>query len=101
MDESSAFKPATSRNPHGWLLQRLRDDTNQTVVAKGMGVNKSTINRLVNSHAEPLLDVMERAGLRVIDASETTISREELAALRLLAERGLKSVGAPSNASEV
>lgn len=101
MDKSSGYMPGTSRTPHSWLLQRLRDETNQAQIAKAMGVAKSTVSRLVNSHAEPLLDVMKCAGLRMIDASETTISKEELAALRLLAERGLKAVGAPGNPSEV
>lgn len=91
MRESSDRLLAIARNTYSSLLQRLRDETSQTEMAKAMGVNKSTVSRLVNEHAENVLAVMALAGMKVVDVDDQLISNQELAALRLLAERGLQT----------
>lgn len=92
MSQSSSDPRATARNAHTLLLQRLRTDVNQTDAAKLLGVNKSTINRLINTHAEDLLGLLAVAGLQVVDRAVRVISEEDLEALRRLARRGLDSV---------
>lgn len=92
MSQSSSDPRATARNAHTLLLQRLRTDVNQTEAAKQLGVNKSTINRLINAHAEDLLGLLAVAGLQVVDRTVRVISEEDLEALRRLARRGLDSV---------
>lgn len=92
MSQSSSDPRATARNAHSMLLQRLRTDISQTDAAQLLGVNKSTINRLVNSHAEDLLRLMAVAGLRVVDRSARVIAEEDLEVLRRLARRGLEQV---------
>lgn len=91
MRESSDRALEIARNTYTSLLQRLRDDTSQTEMARVMGVHKSTVNRLVNEHAENVLAVMALAGMKVVDVDAQLISDQELAALRLLAERGLQT----------
>lgn len=91
MNQSSDRALEIARNTYTSLLQRLRDDTSQTEMARVMGVHKSTVNRLVNEHAENVLAVMALAGMKVVDVDAQLISDQELAALRLLAERGLQT----------
>lgn len=92
MSQSSSDPRATARNAHTLLLQRLRSDISQTDAARLLGVNKSTINRLVNTHAEDLLGLLAVAGLRVVDRTARVIAEEDLEVLRRLARRGLEQV---------
>ena len=93
MNQSSDCRVATARTAYSSLLRRLQGDLSQTEAARVIGVNKSTVCRLVNEHAEHLLAVMALAGLKVVDASEQTISEEDLFILRRLADRGWQSFG--------
>lgn len=90
MSSSSDDVRATASDAMSCLLQRLRDDVNQTEAAKLLGTNKHRINRLVNLHAEGLFSLMAVAGLRVVDANASFIPEEDLEALRHLARRGLQ-----------
>lgn len=96
MNQSSDPRLEIARNAATTLLQRLRDETSQTEVARQMGVHKSTVNRLVNEHAAGVLSLLALAGLKVVDVGAQLISEPELAALRLLAERGLQTYGRES-----
>lgn len=78
-------------------MQRLRDETSQTEVAKAMGVHKSTINRLVNEHAQNLFALMAMAGLKAVDIKSEFLTEEELNSLRCLADRGLQTFGTKDN----
>lgn len=73
------------------MLQRLRE-ISQTEAARQLGVDKSTINRLVNAHAEALLGLLAVAGLQVVDSRARFIDDEDLQALRRLASHGLNHV---------
>lgn len=99
MDQSSDERLAIARTAYSALLRRLQAEVSQTEAARVIGVNKSTVSRLVNEHAEHLLAVMALAGLKVVDASERTISEEDLFILRRLADRGWQSFG-PSASSK-
>lgn len=98
MSQSSSDPLATARNAQAALLQRLRD-ISQTEAARQLGVDKSTINRLVNAHAEALLGLLAVAGLQVVDSRARFISDEDLQALRLLARRGLEVVATSGGAN--
>lgn len=97
MSQSSSEAVATARNTQAALLQRVRDIT-QTEAARQLGVDKSTINRLVNAHAEQLLALLVVAGFQVVDARARFIRPEELEALRLLARHGLDNLAMPEAA---
>lgn len=94
MSEASTEWRAIARNGHATLLQRLRDEISQTEAAQAIGVNKSTVCRLVNEHAEHLLSVAALAGLQLVDARAEYLDDEDLQALRRLASRGLQTIGA-------
>jgi transcriptional regulator with XRE-family HTH domain len=91
MSQSSSDPLATARNAQAALLQRLRE-ISQTEAARQLGVDKSTINRLVNAHAEALLGLLAVAGLQVVDSRARFIDDEDLQALRRLASHGLNHV---------
>ncbi|MDX9843608.1 MAG: helix-turn-helix transcriptional regulator [Aquabacterium sp.] len=91
MGQSSSDPLATARNAQAALLQRLRE-ISQTEAARQLGVDKSTINRLVNAHAEALLGLLAVAGLQVVDSRARFIDDEDLQALRRLASHGLNHV---------
>jgi len=93
MSQSSSDPLATARNAQAALLQRLRE-ISQTEAARQLGVDKSTINRLVNAHAEALLGLLAVAGLQVVDSRARFIDDEDLQALRRLASHGLNHVAA-------
>ncbi len=78
-------------------MQRFRDDTCQTEVAKAIGMHKSTLNRLVNNHAPALFAAMANVGLKVVDIKSEFLSEEDLNALRCLAGRGLQTIGTKDN----
>lgn len=88
MSQSSSDPLATARNAQAALLQRLRE-ISQTEAARLLGVDKSTVNRLVNGHAEALLGLLAVAGLQVVDSRARFINDEDLQALRRLARHGL------------
>lgn len=92
MSSSSDDVRATASDAKSCLLQRLRDDVNQTEAARLLGTNKHKVNRLVNLHAEGLFALMAIAGLRVVDANASFIPEEDLEALRTLAGRGLQTL---------
>lgn len=94
MSEASNQWRSVARNGHAALLQRLRDEISQTEAAQAIGVNKSTVCRLVNEHAEHLLAVAALAGLRLVDMRAEYLEEDDLQALRRLASRGLQSLGA-------
>lgn len=93
MDSSSAKKAEIARNSYSTLLQRLRDETSQTEVARELGKHKATVNRLVNVHAAPVLALCAQAGLKLVDIDAEFFDEEELRALRTLAGRGLSTIG--------
>lgn len=92
MSQSSSDVRATARNAKAALLQVLRDELSRTQVAQRLGTHKSTVNRLINSHAEDLFAVLAVAGFKVVPADALFVSEGDLEALRRLASRGLESM---------
>lgn len=82
----------------GALLQRLRDDTTQTEIAQQLNVHKSTVNRLVNEHADGLLAICAFVGFRLTDADALVVSKDEFKALKRFAVRGIETLSVEEDA---
>lgn len=92
MSSSSPRWRETARNLKGALLQRLRDEATQTEIARELGVHKSTVNRLVNEHADHLLAMLAYMGGDIAWGDVVMVPRDELRMLTSFAARGIQTM---------
>lgn len=76
------------------LVQHRIARQKQNRIAEALGMSRSAVNHIVTGETgitlERLGEFLEALGLRVVDVKDVTIPANELEALRLFAERGIR-----------
>ena len=83
---------AIARKAQSVVLRRLQADASQKAVALAMGVNESTVSRLINDHLAKFCLLLAHCGLKVVPIEARCFKPEEVDALVLLAKRHMASV---------
>jgi DNA-binding NarL/FixJ family response regulator len=90
MPTASADPAIRARKIASIVLRRVHSGTTQDAIAASMGVNPSTVSRLLSEHLDKLALVLVHAGLRVVDENKRCYDPEYVEALMLLAREHMQ-----------
>lgn len=72
----SGDRAALARNIETRVMRAAQRDATQEAIGIALGVNKSTVSRLLTDHLPNLAGLMAALGLKVVDADSRCVSRE-------------------------
>ena len=94
MPESSADPLARARKCESLVLRRAHA-VSQQALAAAVGIDPSTMSRLLSEHLPKLARVMAHAGLKVVDERRGCFDPEYVDALMVLAKQHVQQARPP------
>lgn len=92
MHGSSALTDACARKIVSTVLQAAHGGR-QVQIAAALGVNESTVSRLLSDHLPKLAEILARCGLKVVPAHWRCVDPDVAKAMDLLHSRAIERAG--------
>jgi len=87
--EASADPRIRARKISALVMRKVHGGASQEAIAAAMGVNPSTVSRLLSEHLDKLALVMAHAGVKAVPVEAACFDPEYVRALQVLAGRAV------------